>query len=144
MSAPESYQFSSYNSDTISWSNKNELDESNELNDLNSSNISENIHDLDTALNSSSPDQVLLHNSGITVTNIKIKDKNGLKKECGNKYGLTTGTGNLKSHFRQKLLGASIDNTSSMIKAMDQLGVKHIGKFKFTYILYHISHNYHM
>ncbi|CAG8817647.1 592_t:CDS:1, partial [Gigaspora margarita] len=52
----------SYNSDTISWSNdnENELDESNELNDLNSSNISENIHDLDTASNLSSPNQSLL------------------------------------------------------------------------------------
>ncbi|CAG8716283.1 1098_t:CDS:2 [Gigaspora margarita] len=60
---------SSYNSDTISWANENELDESNELNDLNSSNISKNIHNLDTASNSSSPDQVLPHNSGITITN---------------------------------------------------------------------------
>ncbi|CAG8727203.1 30156_t:CDS:1, partial [Gigaspora margarita] len=42
----------SYNSNTISWSNENELDESNKLNDLNSLNISENIHDLDTASNS--------------------------------------------------------------------------------------------
>ncbi|CAG8843356.1 18930_t:CDS:2, partial [Gigaspora margarita] len=109
---PESHQFSSYNSDTISWSNKNELDESNELNDLNLSNISENIYDLDTASNSSSSDQVLLCNSGIIVTNneiklkkiyckVKIKDKNGLKKECSNNYELTTGTGNLKSHFHQ-------------------------------------------
>ncbi|CAG8669140.1 16345_t:CDS:1, partial [Gigaspora rosea] len=40
MLVPDSHHFSSYNSDTISWSNdnENELDESNELNDLNSSN----------------------------------------------------------------------------------------------------------
>ncbi|KAF0464074.1 hypothetical protein F8M41_026554 [Gigaspora margarita] len=71
MLAPDSHHFSFYNSDTISWSNDNEnkLDESNELNNLNSSNISENIHDLDTASNSSSPDQALPCNSGITITN---------------------------------------------------------------------------
>lgn len=28
----------------------------------------------------------------------------------------------------EKLLGASTDNASSMIKAMDQLGIEHIGK----------------
>ncbi|CAG8645105.1 4884_t:CDS:1, partial [Gigaspora rosea] len=71
MTAPNFHHFSSYNSDTISWSNdnENELNELNKLNYLNSSNISENIHDLDTASNSSSPDQALLCNSGITITN---------------------------------------------------------------------------
>ncbi|KAF0428038.1 hypothetical protein F8M41_005919 [Gigaspora margarita] len=71
MSAPDSHHFSSYNSNTISWSNnnENELDESNELNDLNLLNILENIHDLDTASNSSSPDQAMPCNIGITVTN---------------------------------------------------------------------------
>ncbi|CAG8669127.1 16344_t:CDS:2 [Gigaspora rosea] len=144
MSASDSHQISSYNSDTISWSNKNELyesnelngldepnelneidepnelDESNELNDLNISSISENVHDLDTASNSSSPDQTLLHNGGVTVTNslVMTKDEDGLEKECGHDYELTTGTGNLKSHLRQvhRILPPEENNNSQLSK----------------------------
>ncbi|CAG8703215.1 11739_t:CDS:2, partial [Gigaspora margarita] len=110
ISVSDSYHFSSYNSDTISWpnDNKNKLDKSNKLNDLNSSNISENIHDLDIASNSSFPDQAL-------PCNIKIKDKDGLEKEYSNNYGLTTGTGNLKSHLRQvhRILPPEENNNNS-------------------------------
>ncbi|CAG8812146.1 19131_t:CDS:2, partial [Gigaspora rosea] len=31
----------------------------------------------------------------------RLKPKESWKKECGNDYGLTTGTGNLKSLLRQ-------------------------------------------
>ncbi|CAG8824515.1 20952_t:CDS:2, partial [Gigaspora rosea] len=154
----DSHQISSYNSDTISWSNENELyesnelngldepnelneidetnelDESNELNDLNISSISENVHNLDTASNSSSPDQTLLHNSGVTVTNSLGKrvrkrkvfsrskrpkpkeNEDGLEKECGHNYELTTGTGNLKSHIRQvhRILPPEENNNSQL------------------------------
>ncbi|CAG8803924.1 9346_t:CDS:2, partial [Racocetra fulgida] len=63
---------SSYNSDTLSWPNEDELNESNELNELNTSNISD-VHNLDSES----------------------------EKECGNEYELSTGTGNLKAHLRQ-------------------------------------------
>ncbi|CAG8814871.1 12123_t:CDS:2, partial [Racocetra persica] len=107
MSTHDSHQLSSYNSDSLSWANEDELNESNELNELNTSNIPEDVHNLDAESGSSSPDQ--LPSSGVTVTNsldrirekvgyglilseIKLKkkiyckvivtDKDGLEKEC--------------------------------------------------------------
>ncbi|CAG8790115.1 26561_t:CDS:2 [Gigaspora margarita] len=80
MSTHDSQQLSSY-IDALSWLNEDELNESSELNDLNTSNISENIHDLDAESGLSSPDQPLSHNSGVTVTNSLVTDKDGLEKE---------------------------------------------------------------
>ncbi|CAG8659471.1 14749_t:CDS:2, partial [Dentiscutata heterogama] len=74
MSTHDSHQLSSYNSDSLSWANEDELNESND-----------------------SPDQ--LPSSGVTVTNSLVTDKDGLEKECGNDYELSTGTGNLKAHL---------------------------------------------
>ncbi|CAG8789769.1 11561_t:CDS:2, partial [Gigaspora margarita] len=130
-------RLSSY-SDTLSWPNKDKLNESNELNDLNSSNISKNVHDLDVESGSSSHDQSLSHNSRVTVTNSLgkrvrkkdfhlfqrteserklVTDKDGLEKECSNKYELSTGTSNLKAHlYKTKLsdLLLSIDKWNSV------------------------------
>ncbi|CAG8625085.1 3414_t:CDS:2 [Racocetra fulgida] len=92
MSIHDSYQLSSYNSDTLSWPNEDKLNESNELNELNTSNISENVYNLDSESGLSSPDQP--PSSGVTVTN-------SLEKECSNDYELSTETGNLKAHLRQ-------------------------------------------
>ncbi|CAG8681436.1 15348_t:CDS:2, partial [Dentiscutata heterogama] len=116
MSTHDSYQLSSYNSDSLSWANEDELNESNELNKLNTSNIPEDIYNLDAESGSSSPDQ--LPSSGVTVTNSLVTDKDGLKKECGNNYELSTGTGNLKAHLRQihRILPPEENNQNQSIK----------------------------
>ncbi|CAG8451595.1 2642_t:CDS:2 [Cetraspora pellucida] len=93
----DSHQLSSYNSDSLSWANEDKLNESNELNELNTSNIPEDVYNLDAESGSSFLDQLL--SSRVTVTNSLITDKDGLKKECGNDYELSTGTGNLKAHL---------------------------------------------
>ncbi|CAG8799942.1 415_t:CDS:2 [Dentiscutata erythropus] len=151
MSIYDSHQLSSYNSDTLSWANEvelnesnelNELNESNELNELNTSNILEDVHNLDAESDSNSLDQPPL--SGVTITNSLDKrvrkkknftyskklnsreNKDSLKKECSNDYKLSTGTGNLKAHLHQiyKILPSEENNQNQSVKiASNQLSL---------------------
>ncbi|CAG8838828.1 40154_t:CDS:2, partial [Gigaspora margarita] len=127
---------SSYNSDTIALSSKDELNELNELNEsnelnksneLDTSNILENIHNLENESSLSSPDQTSSHNSSVTVTNnkvakkicckVEITNEDGIKKACAHEYESTTGTDNLKAHLCQlhRILPSEENNNNNQL-----------------------------
>ncbi|KAF0467857.1 hypothetical protein F8M41_025901 [Gigaspora margarita] len=78
MSTYDQY-LSSYNSNTITLSNKDRL-ETNKSNESNASDLSENPNDLDIKSNSSSPEQSTLHNNGITVITNSLGETNLIKR----------------------------------------------------------------
>ncbi|CAG8741340.1 15833_t:CDS:2 [Gigaspora margarita] len=105
----DQYQLDSYDNDIIALSNESNV-----------SDISENPNDPDIESNSSSPEQSTSQNNGVTIiTNslVKTMNKDGNEDTCNQKYALSTGTGNLKSHLHQihRILPPETNNNNNQL-----------------------------